>query len=108
MANFPQDVDGDVFRRLEGEGFDFDSPCTIDFNVDFGTWPPPQEAVTCLRVSYPDLEIIEPNAEGDEGYIQVHLHEQLSYELVVRVQAHATELVRPYGGECNSWGVLRA
>jgi hypothetical protein len=33
--NWPNDVDGDVLRRLESIGFEFDQETDIDFNIDF-------------------------------------------------------------------------
>ena len=37
--NWPNDADGDVFRRLEEKNFDFDSTVQVDFNIDFDHWP---------------------------------------------------------------------
>lgn len=32
-ANWPDDADGDVLRRMQRTGFDFSKPCLIDCNV---------------------------------------------------------------------------
>jgi len=46
---WPNDADGDVFRRMQKSEFDFDKAIDIDFNVDFDSWPPSDELVCMLR-----------------------------------------------------------
>jgi hypothetical protein len=104
-VNWPEDADGDVIRRMREGGFDFSKPCLIDFNVDFQSWPPPQAAIRVLEKEYPSTKVYEPTEE-DDGYVQFQLFELLSYELVTRTQEHVTKLMTPYGGICESWGVL--
>ena len=103
--NWPNDADGDVLRRMKQADFDFGKPCTIDFNVDFDEWPPSEAAIHTLKREYQSAKVFEPTSE-DEGYIQFQLHELLTYELVVGTQEHVTAMMEPYGGRCESWGVL--
>jgi hypothetical protein len=103
--NWPNDADGDVLRRLQDQGFDFTRPCAIDFNVDFLEWPPPPEAIDLIRQCYPQTVVYEE--EGDSaGYVLFQVHDKLTYELVMRVQAEMSALLAQYGGVCESWGVL--
>ncbi len=102
---FPDDVDGDVLRRLEESGFDFQKPTTIDFNVDFDSWPPHPDAVSKLKEFAGAIEIYEPDGEYS-GYILFNIHQILSYKLVIETQDNVTSLVAEYGGICESWGVL--
>ncbi len=37
--DWPNDADGDVFRRLKNSNFDFSKKYTIDFTIDFQFWP---------------------------------------------------------------------
>jgi hypothetical protein len=90
---------------MQQAGFDFGNPCLIDFNVDFGTWPPAKTAIRELEQRYPSTKVYEPTAD-DDGYVQFQLFEILSYDLVVRTQKEVTTLMSPYGGSCESWGVL--
>ena len=107
MKNWPSDVDGDVLRRLEESGLDFSQPTLIDFNVDFERWPPPEQAVDVLAQKYPNLEINEPDPENDfPGDITFKMYERLTYEMVIRVQTEVTELMAPFGGLCECWGVF--
>ena len=108
---WPNDVDGDVFRRLDSLNFDFSATHSIDFNIDFDEWPAPDEAIDLLINLYPNLEIVEPDEEDIEegnylGYILITLRAKLTYELVVNMQTELSNLVEKYNGICNSWGVL--
>ena len=105
MMSWPDDADGDVFRRLSSHGFDFDRPWLIDFNVDFDGWPPSAEALSRLMREFPSVVVFEPSEEGD-GYVQFQIHAQVTYALVTRIQAEVSEWMAPYGGACESWGVL--
>lgn len=102
---WPADADGDVFRRMEASGFDFSKAHFIDFNVDFEKWPPPQLALDLLRAHYGDVEVIVPDDIG-AGYVQFQIEAHATYELVTSVQRNATSVMKPYGGICESWGVL--
>ena len=105
MSTWPADADGDVLRRMEAGGFDFSRPCLIDFNVDFETWPPADAAFSLLQERYPSLEAYAPSDDG-AGYLQFQVLETLSYELVTRIQSEVSESMAPFGGVCESWGVL--
>jgi len=102
----PQDADGDAFRRLEADGFDFEPIHEIDFNIDFETWPPARELLNLLAMQYPNIRAIEPSDDGP-GYVQFAVEAKLTYELVLFIQASISELVAPFGGVCESWGVMQ-
>lgn len=105
VPNWPDDADGDVFRRLQDQGFDFSKPYVIDFNVEFDPWPPKPAALARLRERYPTAKAI-PDEDGGRGYIQFKIIDLVSYELVIGTQTEVTALVEPFGGVCDSWGVL--
>lgn len=103
--NWPDDVDGDVLRRMQEAGFDFSAPVDIDFNIDFESWPPSAQCMAKLTAIHPNAKLIEPEDDDDEeGYVQIVVHDLLTYEMVIRVQRELSELVAPYGGVCESWG----
>ena len=103
--SWPADPDGDVFRRLQEQGFNFLEPHAIDFNVEFNEWPPPQEAIALLRTRHPSLEVVEPDAEIP-GYVSFQVFGAVSYEHVTSVQRSASSMVATFGGVCESWGVF--
>jgi hypothetical protein len=104
--NWPNDVDGDVFRRLNDSNFNFSIKHTIDFNIDFDHWPPQSDVVNRLQNKYSHIKIIEHSDEYS-GYISFQIHNKLTYSLVIKIQKDISELVKPYGGICESWGVMQ-
>lgn len=103
--SWPNDADGDVFRRLESDGFDFTKSYMVDFNVDFDNWPPTQEAIDRLKSLVGEFQIFEPNEEFD-GYLLFQVLMKLNYEKVSLIQQKVSEAMAPFGGVCESWGVL--
>ena len=103
MNQWPDDADGDALRRIERDGFDFATPCTIDFNVDFDPWPPPAAAMAILQARFPG---VQAHADDEGGYVQFQVHARLSHRLVTSLQDEVTALMAPHGGVCDSWGVL--
>ena len=103
---WPSNADGDVFRRLVAHDFDFHHEYSIDFNVDFESWPPPAIAIESLKSHYPSTKIIPPDLEYG-GYVQFQVVDRLTYDLVIEVQQKATALVADFGGRCDSWGVMQ-
>ena len=102
---WPNDADGDVFRRLQESGFDFSKTWTVDYNVDFIKWPPAEDALKALRANYGQINLYEPNNNG-EGYVLFKIEGKVTYETVIAVQKRATQLTERFGGICESWGVF--
>ena len=102
--DWPADVDGDVFRRLQSGGFDFGKPHKIDFQIDFNAWPPSDEAIALLTRDYA-VERYEPEDDGP-GYLQITVVAPLSYNFVIGIQENLSQRLSPFGGICNSWSVL--
>ena len=104
--SWPSDADGDVFRRLEAHGFDFSESHSVDYNVDFEHWPPDSNALDALRDQYGSVKVYEPDGDFN-GYVQFNVWGPVTYEAVTSVQRRATLAMQPYGGVCESWGVLQ-
>lgn len=110
--NWPNDVDGDVLRRMEESGFDFSKEVVIDFNIDFDHWPLSDEEKKQIFKLYPDSEILDPTPEDiadgiETGYVQFQVNEILTYDLVINVQEEVTKQMEGIGGWCDSWGALQ-
>ena len=103
--NWPNDVDGDVFRRLEENGLDFGKKHVIDFTVEFENWPPSGAAVQVLQRYHPSTELISDD-EMQGGYALLKINGFVNYELVTRTEQELTDLMMPFGGRCDGWGVL--
>jgi hypothetical protein len=103
--DWPADADGDVFRRLAATGFDFAKSWSVDFNIDFDSWPPPGAALRLLESMFGAVVVYPP--EGDDpGYVQFQVIGGVTYEMVTSVQLRATSAMSPFGGICESWGVM--
>jgi len=105
-ADWPDDADGGVFRRLAEHDFDFSKQHTVDYNVDFPRWPPPFEAVEKLKATYGPVELYDPE-DGDLGHVLFRVHSLVSYEGVTSIQRQASLAMSQFGGVCESWGVLQ-
>jgi hypothetical protein len=97
---FPADIDGDVLRRLKDHGFDFSRCHDIDFNVEFEVWPPSPEAIARLEQRYRTVTI-----DQEEKDVVVRVSDFVTYDLVVQTQATISNIMRPFGGTCEAWGV---
>ena len=110
-VDFPPGPDGDVFRLLVADGFDFSKQRRIDFDVDFDQWPPSTNALATLAAKYDYVEVLNPTEEDmsqgiTNGYVLIQIEDLLSYDLVIKTQSELTELMQPFGGRCESWGVV--
>lgn len=110
IVNWPNDVDGDVFRRLEQNGFDFEKVAKIDFDIDFDHWPLTNSEKKLVINLYPNSEIYEPDEEDLQdgntiGYIQCSFETKLTYKYVMETQEKLSKEFKSIGGWCNSWGV---
>ena len=105
-ADWPDDADGDVFRRLYEHRFDFSRPYSVDYNVDFSNWPPEQDAVAWLESTYGRVTL-HPPTEGFGGYAQFQVDGPVTYEGVTSTQRRVTGALESLGGICESWGVMQ-
>lgn len=104
-ANWPDDLDGAVLRRLAAENFDFARLHRVDYNVDFGIWPPPPAALDWLRSQFGAIELCPPNERG-AGYVLLRVKDRVTYESVTAIQRRVSAAMKVYGGVCESWGVM--
>jgi len=104
-VQWPDDSDGDVFRRLQTSGFDFAASHTVDYNVDFSSWPPAPEAMAELAEMFESVTVYEPDDES-EGYVLVREHAKVTYQRVIQVQKEVSNAMSRFGGICESWGIL--
>lgn len=99
--SWPETADGDVFRSLEESGFDFSGEAMVDFNVDIPNPDAMPDAIDAALELYPDAAIGE-----EDDYFVVQLSTRLTYDFVIEVQQKLTAAAAPFGGKCDSWGVL--
>lgn len=102
---WPDDADGDVLRRMQANGFDFSKPAVIDFDVDFASWPPSAEAMMVIQRTFRQVDAYNLEADSD-GYIEIKVFAFVTYDLVMSMQSSISAITGPFGGKCQSWGVL--
>ena len=110
--NWPNDVDGEVLKNLEENGFDFDEEVDLDFIVDFDHWPLSDDEKKSIQTLYPNCTFIDPDEDAldeidTEPYVQLTINTKLSYDFVVNTQKEITNQMKQYGGWCDSWGVYQ-
>lgn len=105
-AEWPDDADGDVFRRLARAGFDFSRDWSVDYNVDFEMWPPAAAALELLRATFAHVSLCPPDEHG-AGYVQLQVFGPVTYEGVTSTQRQVSAAMQPFGGACESWGVMQ-
>jgi hypothetical protein len=91
---------------MQSSGFDFSNAHEIEFNVDFSAWPPAEEFLHALHAKFPRIRLYRPG-ESFNGYVQFVVNAKLTYELVMETQHTVSGLASPYGGICESWGVMQ-
>jgi Regulator of ribonuclease activity B len=99
--SWPQDEDGDVFRNLEQDGFDFSAEVPIEFYVDVADPANIGFAIDAALEIYPDAAI----GLEDEFFV-VQLEARLTYDLVIDAQKKLTAATAKLGGNCDSWAVM--
>ena len=102
--DWPNDPDGNVFRILQDQGFDFSKPHIIDFHVDFDEWPPSEEALNSLRSLVGEVRLFEPDEHGP-GFAHFQFYGLVNYDDVTGLQRRVTLAMSPFAGRCESWGV---
>ncbi len=102
--NWPADADGDVLRRLKAKGFDFGQSHQIDFNIGFDSWPPPEQAMAQLRNGHARAAIAR-QIDDEGGYLLFRIEMPVTYDAITGMQARLTQLMAPFGGRCETWGV---
>jgi hypothetical protein len=106
------DADGDVFRSLAGNNFNFDEKHIIDVNIDFNHWPLQDSELELIGSLFRKFEVIEPESDEEDigngkgiGFIQIQTESILSYDFIVSLQKEITVKTESIGGFCNSWEV---
>jgi hypothetical protein len=110
FMSFPKDVDGDVLRLFEENGFNFEEVVEVDFNIDFNHWPLNNNEKEAIEKLYPDCVFYDPDTEDIEdgnliGYVQFTVLSKIDYQFIINTQKNATNQMTQFGGWCDSWGV---
>lgn len=107
---FPDDTNGDVFRRMAKDGFDFDIEHVVDFHAVFAT---EAEADQIARTYAADHEAGDrfTNIETkpfSEGGMELTLSKTmaLTYAAVSNFESELAKRVSQVDGYLDGWGVM--
>lgn len=107
---YPDDANGDVFRRLESHGFDFSSEHVLDFHAVFAT--------EAMADQIAQMYLTDHKACGNftnietkpftQGGMELILSKRMlvSYEAVTAFESTLAERVALVDGYLDGWGVL--
>jgi Regulator of ribonuclease activity B len=111
--HWPNNADGDVFRRLVESDFDFGKEYVIDINLDFDHWPLTDDEFAYIKSQFPDVQVIHPEPGEDigngidVGFLQFQVKSKLSYKYITELKDKVERKISKYGGWCDSWGVMQ-
>jgi hypothetical protein len=108
---YPLDTNGDVFRRMEESGFDFEKEHVVDFHAVFAT---EEEADRIARLYVADhkagdkLTNIETKPFS-QGGMELTLSKKMfvTYEAVTAFESKFGQRVSLVEGYLDGWGVLQ-
>ena len=108
---YPDDGNGDVFRRLEKHGFDFKKEHTVDFHAVFST---EKEADFIARMYLEDLRSgqkisnIETKPHEVGGMcLDLSIEMTVSYDSVTAFETELANRVAQVEGYLDGWGVMQ-
>jgi hypothetical protein len=109
--SFPNDENGDVFRRMEASAFDFSIPHNVDF---FAVFPTMQEADAVAKQFIADhhagalLVSVETYPSEKGGTELMVVKEMLvTHENVTRFEKLLAQRAEKHDGYVDGWGVMQ-
>jgi hypothetical protein len=108
---YPNDLNGDVFRRMEAHGFDFKVPHDVEFFAIFPTEELADEVATLYLEEHRAGETMKKirTKPGRDGGMELVLVKPMlvTYENVDRFESELGNRVAARGGYLDGWGVLQ-
>jgi len=110
-ADYTDDINGDVFRRMETSGFNFEKEHVVDFHAVMETEEDADKIAQMYLADDIDGEKIigVETKPFDEGGMEINLEVRMivSYERVTKFEAVLAERVSQFEGYLDGWGVLQ-
>jgi len=120
MTTYPDDADGEVLAELAAQGVDMSQPLDFEFHVAAPDEASGDAIVQALTQAGYDAHVEydegEPDEDGqidpdDEEFgpswtVFANVRMVPDYHEVVRIQTDLDRIARPYGGNCDGWGVM--
>jgi hypothetical protein len=108
---FPADLNGDVFRRMQASGFDFSIPHDVEFFAVFRTEAEADEVGQLYLADHKAgsrlVNIETRPAESGGMELELVKNMVLTYDAVTAFEAGLKERVAMRDGYLDGWGVLQ-
>jgi len=109
--SFPDDANGDVFRRMEASAFDFSRPHNVDF---FAVFPTLREANAVAKQFIADHHAGEPlvsvkTRSSEKGGTELMVVKSMlvTHENVTNFENLLAQRVAQHDGYVDGWGVMQ-
>jgi len=110
MSKYPDDANGDVFRSLENQSFDFNQRCDVEFFSVFATEAEAEKIAlqyVADRKAGVKLKNIETRPHEIGGMeLELVVEMEPTYENVVTFETKLQERVSKVEGYLDGWGFL--
>jgi Regulator of ribonuclease activity B len=106
--NFPDDENGEVLRRMQGDGDDFTKSRDIDFSVVFPSESAAEEFADQFRRSGLKVAVQEWEGERELPWdVTVTRYMLPTHAGITEVEEKLEDVAAPLGGRNDGWGCLR-
>jgi len=104
MQDWPDDLNGDVLRRMAASGDPLTAPRDIDFSVMFETRKSAETFIGAWGVSGYRLAL---KPYGDEWDVTITRVMVPDHELISQFEIDLERAVKPLGGRNDGWGCFQ-
>ncbi|MEZ8084177.1 hypothetical protein A1OW_18290 [Enterovibrio norvegicus] len=108
--SYPEGAYGDVFRRMEESGFDFDKEHIVDIHAVFAT-ETEADRIALMFVADSDVDqyVNIETKPYDEGGMELTLSKKMlvTYDAVCQLEDLLAERVSLVDGYLDGWGVMQ-
>ena len=108
---YPDDVNGDVFRRMQDSGFDFTVEHIVDFYSVFASEAEADQIARMYLADHKAGELLTDieTRPHEEGGMELILSKRMlvTYEAITEFEKKLRERVSRVEGYLDGWGVLQ-
>jgi len=104
MNNYPNDIDGDVLRRVAQDGSDMTQPMLIDFAID----APSEEVADHVLARLKAKDFVSKKTQNDDGRWTITVPVMMTpvHAEIVDFQNALDEDLNQFGAKSDGWGTF--
>jgi regulator of ribonuclease activity B len=105
--SFPDDLNGDVLRRMQDSGVDFSEPREFDFVVIFPSKPLAEAFAQRIKELGYTISVEESGCVPERPYdARIKRTMMPSHAKITEFENTLSDLAEPFGGRNDGWGTL--